>query len=149
MAEAWKTEFHKAIAQKNPDAMRQAIANGLPINERVLAPAGSVNEFTPLHYAVDNDGGPTVIEVLIAAGADVNAPVIKDGEKRATPLVLAARRGNLPVVKLLLAAAADMNYTDKSDSTPLSASTFGNKPAHENVMKALLLAGAKSNYRRL
>jgi len=149
MAEAWKDDFHTAIAQKNADAMRRAIANGLPINEHVLAPFGEGNEFTPLHYAVDKSGGSTVVDVLIAAGADVNAPVIENGEKRATPLMLAARRGNLAVVKQLLVAGADVNYADKSDSTPLSWSTLEKKPTHETVMKALLAAGAKSNYQAL
>jgi ankyrin repeat protein len=74
VAELWKKDFHSAIANKNADAMRRAIASGLPLNERVL---GFKNEFTPLHYAVDQGGGPTVVEDLIAAGADVNAPVIQ------------------------------------------------------------------------
>lgn len=146
MAKTWKDDFHSAISAKNADAMRRAIANGLPINERVL---GFNNEFTPLHYAIDQCGSSPVIGVLIAAGADVNAPVIENDEKRATPLVLAARRGNLPVVNQLLAAGADVNYTDLYDTTPLSWSTSEKKPAHDAVMKALLAAGAKSNYQAL
>lgn len=146
MAKTWKDDFHSAITNKNADAMRRAIANGLPINDRIL---GLNNEFTPLHYAVDQGGDPTVIEVLIAAGSDVNAPVIENDEKRATPLALAARRGNLPVVKQLLAAGADVNYTDGYDTTPLSWSASEKKPAYETVMKELLAAGAKSNYQAL
>jgi cell wall assembly regulator SMI1/ankyrin repeat protein len=146
MAEAWKEDFHRAVAKKNADAMRQAIANGLPINKPVL---GFNNEFTALHYAIDRGGGPAVVEVLIAAGSDVNVPVIQKREKRQTPLDLAARRGDLPVVQRLLAAGADVNYTDKYDITPLSASTSDKKPAHEAVMKALLAAGTKSNYQAL
>ena len=138
----WERDFHSAIANKNPDAMRRAIANGLPINEHCV---GFENEFTPLLYAIDQNPDPSVVEVLIAAGADVNAPVIERGEKHATPLGLAARRGNLAIVKQLLAAGADVNYTDKSNITPLSDSTWENKPAHEAVMKVLLAAGAKSN----
>ena len=142
----WGHDFHSAIAQKNADAMRRAIANGLPINEHCV---GFENEFTPLQYAIDQNPDPSVVEVLIAAGADVNAPVIERGEKRATPLGLVARRGNLAIVKQLLAAGADVNYTEKHNTTPLSNSTWYNKPANEAVMKALLAAGAKSNYQAL
>ena len=142
----WERNFHSAIANQNPDAMREAIANGLPINEFVV---GFRNENTPLQYAVNEDCGPDVVEVLIAAGADVNAPVIKDGKKRETPLVLAAKNGDLPVIKRLLAAGADVNYTDEYHITALSWSTKEKKPAYEAVMKALLAAGAKSNYQAL
>ena len=106
----WKNDFHSAIANQNANAMRKAIANGLPINKYI---AGLNNENTPLQYAVEQHGGPDVVEVLIAAGADLNAPVIEDGEKGATPLVLAAINGDLPVVKRLLAAGADVNYMDE------------------------------------
>jgi cell wall assembly regulator SMI1 len=102
-----------------------------------------------LHYAIDQGGGPTVVEVLIAAGSDVNAPVIQRREKGETPLGLAARRGDLPVVRQLLAAGADVSYADNYDITPLSCSTSAKKPAHEAVMKTLLAAGAKSNYQAL
>jgi len=146
MTKAWEHDFRSAVGTKNADAMRRAIANGLPIKERVL---GFDNEFTPLQYAVDKGGCPTVVAVLISAGADLNAPVMRDEENRESPLVLAARRGNLPVVKQLLAAGADVNYTDKYDITPLSASTSEKKPAYEAVMKVLLAAGAKSNYQAL
>lgn len=143
MAEVWRDDFHTAVGNKAADAMRRSVANGLPVNEHVF----KGNTYTPLHYAVDEGGGPGVVEVLIAAGADVNAQVQDD--YRATPLCLAARRGSLPVVQQLLAAGADVNYTTEHDVTPLSYSTSEKKPAHEGVMKALLAAGAKSNYQAL
>lgn len=149
MTEAWRRDFFAALGQKNSDAMRQAIANGMPVNGYVLDVFGDKNELTPLHYLADRGGAAAVVEVLIAAGADVNAPVMAGDEVRATPLGLAARRGNLPVVKLLLAAGADANAMYKADLTPLSNATSEKKPAHEAVMRALLAAGAKSNYQAL
>jgi cell wall assembly regulator SMI1 len=144
MAAAWENDFHTAIANKEPAAMRRAIANGLPINEYVV---GYENQYTPLLYAVDHNGGPAVVEVLIAAGADVNTQVKDD--YRQTPLDLAARRGSLPIVQKLLAAGADVNYTNESDVTPLSYASSDKQPAHEAVVKALLAAGARPNYQAL
>ena len=45
MADSWQHDFHYAVAHKNADAMRRAIANGLPIDKHVL---GYSNEFNPL-----------------------------------------------------------------------------------------------------
>ena len=147
MAIPWKDAFIRAVVQRNADALRQAIDAGLPINKHVLAAYGEGKELTPLHYAIDGNGGKTIVEMLIAAGADVNVTTIRNGEERDTPLQLAARRGDVPVVEQLLEAGADVNYKDKYDSTALSWSTLEKTPAHEKVMKALLAAGANSNYR--
>lgn len=146
MAGSWKNDFHFAVANQNPDAMRKALAKGLPLKRRVL---GYSNEFTPLHDAIEAGGGAAVVEVLIAAGADVNAPVVKDKEERESPLCLAAEAGDVRIVRLLLAAGADVNYKDKYDITPLSCATCDKKPGHEAVMKELLSAGAKSNYQAM
>ena len=146
MASSWQKDFHFAVVNKNADAMRRAIANGLPINKHVL---GFSNEFSPLHYAIHEGGSVRVVEVLIAAGADVNAPAMKNGEEKESPLSLAAQVGDVGIVKLLLAAGADVNYKDKYDVTPLSNSTWEKKPSYEAVMKELLAAGAKSNYQAL
>jgi hypothetical protein len=120
MAGAWQNYFHSAVVTKNAEAMRRAIANGLPINQHVL---GFSNEFTPLHYAIHEGGGAAVVEVLIAAGADVNTPVSRNGEDQETPLSLAAQAGDVEIVKRLLTAGAAVNYKDKYDITPLSKST--------------------------
>ena len=112
MVAAWKDAFHQAIAQKNAEAMRAAVACGLPINEYVLAPWGDGDgEFTPLHYAVDKNGGEDVVAVLIAGGSDVNARVIQNGEQKTTPLMLAALRGQAGIIKQLLAAGAAINVS--------------------------------------
>jgi len=149
MAKAWEEDLGLALFQDNAEALRRLIANGLPINERVLEDDfGREKAFTPLHYAAHR-GRPNVVAVLIAAGADVNAPVTKDGEERGTPLVLAASRGNVPVLKQLIAAGADVNYHDQYDVTALSRSTGEKKPAYEAVMKVLLAAGARPNYQAL
>jgi ankyrin repeat protein len=151
MVEAWKDIFHSAVAQKNADMMRQAISAGLPINEYVLSPWGEGGgEFTPLLYAVDKKGGESVVAVLIAVGADVNARAIENGEQKATPLMLAALRGQAATAKQLLAAGAAIDFAfGLVNSTALSYSTREKTPAHEAVMRTLLEAGAKPHFQAL
>ena len=65
-----------------------------------------------MHYAIDKDGGETVVELLIAAGADVNARVIQNSEKWLTPLMLAARRGQAAIYR----SSTDVREVGASDA---------------------------------
>jgi cell wall assembly regulator SMI1 len=89
--------------------------------------------------------------VLLDAGADIHTRAIdSDGEKDGpNALDMAADRGCLPIVKLLMARGADVNSKNSADVTPLTHAARDKKPAHEAVMKALLAAGAKPNYQAL
>ena len=73
--------------------------------------------YTPLYGAVEK-GHKEVVELLIAAGADVN---VKDGEWGETPLHLAADKGHKEVAELLITAGADVNAKDGGGDTPLDA----------------------------
>ena len=92
---------------------------------------------TPLHQAARNNENPAVLGVLLAAGADPNAPM-EDGT---TPLHWAARNDENPaVIEALLAAGADPNVVARFFGTPLHWAA-GN---HENpaAIEVLLAAGA-------
>ena len=92
---------------------------------------------TPLHSAAAHDS-PAVLEVLLKAGADVNAK----GKGGATPLHSAAAFNPSPaVLEVLLKAGADVNAKPKhGGGTPLhSAAAFNPSPA---VLELLLKAGA-------
>ena len=81
-------------------------------------------------------------EVLLAHHADLNArnsPM--NGE--CTPLYLAAVRGNVEMMKLLIARGADVNAKSTDGSTPLSA-VRGNV----EMMKLLIARGADVNAKR-
>ncbi|HEY5610602.1 MAG TPA: ankyrin repeat domain-containing protein, partial [Thermoanaerobaculia bacterium] len=79
----------------------------------------------------------TIVEMLIAAGSDVNAKLKYSGE---TPLSLAARNGHAGAVSLLLNAKANVNAkTDPDQSTPLMEAA---KEGHPEVVKLLLANGA-------
>ena len=72
---------------------------------------------TPLHYAAQR-GHVRAAELLVAAGADVNA---RDNDRnRLTPLHWAAIYGHSKVVALLLEHKADRNARDWDGKTPLS-----------------------------
>ena len=72
---------------------------------------------TPLHYAAQR-GHVRAAELLVAAGADVNA---RDNDRnRLTPLHWAAIYGHSKVVVLLLEHKADRTAKDWDGRTPLS-----------------------------
>lgn len=94
-------------------------------------------------------GGPELLDALIErnsdraielidAGADINYRRLGDG----TPLIIAARRGLVPVVERLLAQGADANQESRGDGNPLIvAAASGN----ERIATLLVAAGANVN----
>ncbi|KAG8350127.1 hypothetical protein FVEN_g11709 [Fusarium venenatum] len=92
--------------------------------------------YTPLYYAAQN-GHKAVVELLLAARADVNA-----ADNGWTALYAAATRGYLEVVKKLLAAGADVNTAAANGGTALHAAAEG---GYLEVVEKLLAAGVNIN----
>jgi hemoglobin len=72
---------------------------------------------TPLYSVANEDSGlegASVVRALVAAGADVNEA---GGVTRATPLHMAARRGNVAVAETLLESGADPTLLDAKGCT--------------------------------
>jgi ankyrin repeat protein len=89
---------------------------------------------TPLHLAAEG-GHVEVVEVLVAAGADLN----KQDSQCSVPLHLAAAAGALGVVKVSLAAGADPNQPNQDKATALHLAAAG---GHREVVEVLVAAGA-------
>ena len=79
---------------------------GAQVNQRDL-----VANYTPLHWAASSErSSPALVELLLARGADANAeggqPVDNFLGATQTPLSLARKRGDTPIVRALLKAGA-------------------------------------------
>ncbi len=97
---------------------------------------------TPLHYAARHNENPDVINILLKAGADINARNDND----VTPLHYAAYNDENPdVINTLLNAGADINARDGYGGTPLHHAAYNNE--NPDVINALLNAGTNINAR--
>lgn len=97
-------------------ALGQAAWAGHAGVARLLLDAGAqvdqrdlIANYTPLHWAASSEhSSPALVELLLARGADVNAegaqPVDNYLGVAQTPLMLARRRGDTPIVQALLRA---------------------------------------------
>jgi len=83
---------------------------------------------------------PTLVETLLTHGANPN---FHSPANDMTPLIQAARQGQLGVMKLLLDKGADVNAFSKYDSSALFVAT---QQKHADIVKFLLERGANPNY---
>jgi ankyrin repeat protein len=90
---------------------------------------------TPLMHAIlAEDADPSIVQLLIAHGADVNRP--DNGQKWAA-LHFAARDQNEAIVRELLEAGAQVDALDAFGNTPLWRSVM-NSTAHLGAIQELL-----------
>ena len=126
------TPLHDAVAARSVECARLLMEAGADVN----AGGGFDRNITPLMTACDLPGrwsgrrrkGDTNVEMvrlLIDAGADVNARAdVRDPFEPAevdvrTPLLVAAEAEDLPTIRVLVAAGADVRVADEDGETPL------------------------------
>src|SRR5262245_43277151 len=91
---------------------------------------------TPMFLAALN-GSAAMIETLLKAGADPNAPVLSRGE---TALMMAARTGKANAVEMLLHHGAKVNATEELRGT--TALMWAAEQGHAEIMRLLIDSGA-------
>ena len=126
------TALHWAASNRDPGLAHMLLEAGADIG------AGTrIGRYTPLHVAAQAGAGE-VVELLLGAGADPDAPITVGGAAR--PLHLAAAAGSERGVRALAAAGADVNAAEESwAQTPL---IFAASKGRTEVVAALLGAGA-------
>ncbi|MBA8899354.1 ankyrin repeat domain-containing protein [Phyllobacterium sp. P30BS-XVII] len=116
--------FAIAIRDKKADLVAKMLACGADVNLK------SQEGWAPLHTAAYY-GPASVIDLLVAKGADVNA---KGDYDKMTPLHMAASYGDDPaVIKALLKHGADKTAKTESGKTALELAA--DKPAIAKLLK--------------
>jgi ankyrin repeat protein len=112
---------------------------GAPIDQRDF-----IANYTPLHWAASSEhSSPALVKLLLARGADANAeggqPVDNFLGVTQTPLSLARKRGDTPIVQALLKAGAkDAAPPARSErSAARTSSASGVKTVAEAIQRAL------------
>lgn len=119
-AEAEELARVKSLAQNSPDLLNAPYKEGL----------------APLQYAA-RQGFPTVLEFVLEQGVNANGL-----ERNTPPIVLAAERGHLRIVQLLLDKGADVNAASPSGETALHGAA---DKSFKAVVELLLARGADVN----
>ncbi len=87
-------------------------------------------------------GRVALVQGLLETGLDPNVNILPYG----TPLIIAARNGDIDLMAILVNAGADVNYAARGQGFPLLAAV---ESGHERAAKYLLSLGARSNARAL
>jgi uncharacterized protein len=98
---------------------------------------GDDGGFTALHYAASDKDGADIVRALLMHGAHPNPRTTRDSREYvyagvklagATPLFLAASRGNVETVRALVAGGADPFMTTENGTAPLHVASWGGSP---------------------
>ena len=127
------TALHWAAHWADLEAADLLIRSGAKVD------AANRDGATPLFLAALN-GGAAMIEKLLKAGADPNAPVLAHGE---TALMMAARSGNAESVKLLLDHGAQVSIKESLRGT--TALMWAAEQGHAGIIQSLAAYGADVN----
>ena len=104
------TALHLAAFFGPPASTERLLAHGADVS----AVSQNTQANTPLHAALAGRGDAAVVDLLLSAGADVNAAAAQG----VTPLHVAASRGSRELITRLLARGANPGATMADGTTP-------------------------------
>ena len=145
----WETALHKAVCYGDPSVIRELINAGGSPNARYRGHSATLSSGeTPLHGAASRwqDDAPSVVRLLIDAGADVDA---QTEYYRFTPLHHAVSKPGLSeveIVDVLICAGASVDARDREAQTPLHRASSTYSPSAV-VKQVLIDAGADATAR--
>eukprot|EP00953_Heterococcus_sp_UTEX-ZZ885_P008866 5265-Heterococcus_DN1.PRE.18 len=119
----------QAAASYQPQVAEFLISKGASVH------AVDASYFTALHYAADTDNSSSILNVLLQHGASEHASYHVDSP---SPLDMAAMRGRLQSVEVLIAAGAD---TLRSSASGCTALHFAVHCGHAALVKLFLQHG--------
>jgi hypothetical protein len=134
-----ETRYAREPEADQATAIRLAVQdNDLSALERVVRQGANPNAHDTFGDAVLLDvREPAMAAALVRLGADVNVRHREDGD---TPLIRASRMGLVDLVKVFLAARANVHAETTSGATALSEAVRG---GHDEVVALLRAAGAE------
>ena len=132
--QALQAALFEAVRNDDADQVALLIASGADVEAR-----DPDTDATPLVIASFR-GNIAVVEMLLAAGADVNSA----DRSGFTPLIGAAQFGHATLIPILVEAGADLEALSITENQK-AALHFAAKNGHAAVVEALLNAGADVN----
>ncbi|CAH3150822.1 unnamed protein product [Porites lobata] len=139
-------DINACTADHNCTPLMLAIENGHTNTVNVLIQYGANvaltddSGFTALHYACIDHGSLEVLRYLFENGADVNAC----SNDKLTPLMIAAEKGHINALTLLIKFGADADLQDKNGKTALHHAVYGSDVSCE-ILSCLIEMGADVN----
>jgi ankyrin repeat protein len=121
------TPLHSAALYAPEEIVKLFLDNGANVNVRLASPGWSRKTNsgpTALHYAcMRADKNAEVVELIIDAGADINAKCYSDKADGWTPLYFACLNENTRAVEMLIAQKAKINPISDLGNTPMHYAT--------------------------
>ncbi len=132
------TALARAVARGDAGIASALVARGASVH------AVKANTLSPLTVAVWH-GDAEMVSWLLARGASPNETLIGEFGDKTTPLMFAVQDGRDDLVRLLIAAGADVNAVDGSGLSALAHAAHAIDRGSLAIVEALLAAGAKTD----